>query len=402
MFYPRIIYPALLNHLQKDEVTVITGIRRSGKTFLLNELFAAAGAENKVLIDLENRINRELFQALDYEEILDEIARKYDLDSSKKIYLFLDEIQYLTDLPSVIKYLLDHHQIKFVVTGSSSFYLKNLFSESLSGRKQIFELYPLSFSEFLVFKGKSKNLTGKKISWNDLKKSNWRQKAHSSLFEEYLWFGGFPRVVLTNKEVEKTVLLKDVLYSYIERDVKNISGFKKITELENLIRLLPARIGQKVDIAKISREIRLSRQTVGEYLEFLEKTYMISLVSPFSNSPDREISKAQKLYFCDSGLANILGRISSGQSLENAVFNNLKIKWQPKTAFSGINYFQRKTGTEIDFILDKEIGLEVKETADTADYNQLRRLSHELGLKKHFLISRNLTTVEGTIYACQL
>lgn len=381
---------------------MITGIRRSGKTFLLNELFAAAGTENKALIDLENRINRELFQSLDYEEILDNVVKRCDLDPSKKIYLFLDEIQYLKDLPSVAKYLFDHHQIKLVVTGSSSFYLKNLFSESLSGRKQIFELYPLSFTEFLVFKGKHENLTGNKISLGNLKKSNWQQRAYTSLFEEYLWFGGFPKVVLTNRETEKTVLLKDVLYSYIERDVKNISGFKKITELENLIRLLPARIGQKVDIAKISREIRLSRQTVGEYLEFLEKTYMISLVSPFSKSPDREISKSQKLYFCDTGLANILGRISSGQALENAVFNNLKIKCQPKTVFSGINYFQRKTGAEIDFVLDKEIGLEVKETADTADYNQLRRLSQLLGLKKHFLISQNLTAVKGAIYACQL
>ncbi len=245
-------------------------------------------------------------------------------------------------------------------------------------------------------------MDNKDLSFGLLKKSDWWQKAYASAFEEYLWFGGFPQVVLTKSKEEKTVLLKEVLYSYIEKDVKNISTFKKIDDLENLIRLLAGRVGQKMDISKISREISLSRQTIGEYLSFLEKTYMISLIGPFSKSVDREISKASKLYFCDTGLVNLLGRISEGSALENAVYNTLKVKYKPKTVFSFINYYQRKSGTEIDFVLDGQIGLEVKETGEERDYKKLKRICKAIGLKKYLLISKNLGKTAPAIYASQL
>lgn len=402
MIYPRFIYPKIIAHLHKPEVTVITGMRRTGKTFLLQKLFKETSSINKALIDLENPINREMFKSLDYEEIWLNLQKKYGLASHEKTYVFLDEIQYFRELPSIMKYLVDHYKIKFVVTGSSSFYLKNLFPESLAGRKQIFELFPLTFSEFLVFKHRVKKLDYEDLSLGLLKKSDWWQKAYTSGFEEYLWFGGFPQVVLAKSQEEKTVFLKEVLYSYIEKDVKNISTFKKIDDLENLIRLLAGRVGQKMDIAKISREISLSRQTIGEYLSFLEKTYMISLVRPFSKSVDREISKTSKLYFCDTGLVNLLGHISEGSALENAVFNTLKVKYKPKAVFNFINYYQRKSGTEVDFVLDQKVAIEVKETGEERDYEKLKRICKAIGLKKYFLISKNLTKASHVIYASQL
>lgn len=402
MFYPRRIYPELLEHLQKPEVTAITGMRRTGKTVLLNRLFSEIKTTNKLLIDLESRVNRELFTISDYDDIWRELQRKYVLREDQKVYIFLDEIQYLPTLTSVIKYFYDHYQVKFIVTGSSSFYLKDLFSESLAGRKRIFELFPLTFDEFLVFKGKLPQPDTSIFDLLKIKKSEAEQKLYGLYFQEYLRFGAFPQVVLENNLETKTVLLKDILYSYIDTDVKNLSRFKRITDMEKLILLLSGRIGQKLDISKISREIPLARRTVMEYLGFLEKTYCIFLVHQYSGSSDRQLSKAPKLYFCDTGLANILSQISSGQILENAIFHALRVKYESIHAFSRINYYQRRSGAEIDFILDNQIALEVKERGNDYDLKRLRDFAQKIGIRQYRLISQNQTTADYTIYASQL
>lgn len=391
----------LKKHLKLPEATVITGMRRTGKTMILKYLFEELASRNKIFLDLESRVNREIFEIDDYEEIWTNFKAKYNL-SNEKTYIFLDEIQNLSSLPSIIKYLFDHYQVKFVVTGSSSFYLKNLFSESLSGRKQIFELFTLTFDEFLVFKNKLEKPPEMPFDLTRIKKSDWWQKTNALLFDEYLRFGAFPQVVLENNLERKTILLKDILYSYIETDVKNLSSFRKISEMEKLIRLLSGRVGQKLDIAKISREISISRATIMEYLGFLEKTYFIFLIKPFSKSLDRQLSKAPKIYFCDMGLAHLLSLVATGQALENAVYHAFRVKHQPRFAFSEINYYQRRSGAEIDFILDEEIGVEVKETAESYDYKKLADFARKAKLKKYFLISKNLTSFPKVVYASQL
>lgn len=101
-------------------------------------------------MDLENPLNRKYFEESHYERI--KITFEFlGLDFSQKTFVFLDEMQFVKNLPSVVKYFIDHYKVKFFLTGSASFYLKNLFTESLVGRKYIFELFPLTFNEFLFF-----------------------------------------------------------------------------------------------------------------------------------------------------------------------------------------------------------------------------------------------------------
>jgi len=152
MFYPRKIFSELTDHLDKRQITVITGMRRTGKTTLAIELLRQAKDTNQIFIDLERFDNRELFTDPNYDNIIRQLTGR-GLDFTRKAWIVLDEIQLVPHITSVLKYLYDHYPIKFIVTGSSSFYLKNLFSESLAGRKILFELYPLSFGEFLNFRG---------------------------------------------------------------------------------------------------------------------------------------------------------------------------------------------------------------------------------------------------------
>src|SRR3990167_10348771 len=173
MFYTRKIYSQLLYHAQTDFVTVLTGMRRTGKTTLIQQLLIDLPNKNSLYLDLQRPDNRELFEQKNYDTIREAfIARGLSADT--QMIVALDEIQLAPESPSAIKYLSDHHKIKFIVTGSSSYYLKNLFSESLSGRKKLFELHPLDFGEFLIFKNIS-------FSQTDWEKGSFNVPEHNRL-----------------------------------------------------------------------------------------------------------------------------------------------------------------------------------------------------------------------------
>src|SRR3989344_1984493 len=138
--------------IDKKAIVVVTGMRRVGKTTLFKIIFDEIRSDNKVFLDMENPIIQKLFQEENYDNILLNL-KQYGLSTSEKAYIFLDEIQALPELARSVKYLYDHYNIQFFLTGSSSFYIKNLFSESMAGRKVIFELFPLDFDEFLAFNG---------------------------------------------------------------------------------------------------------------------------------------------------------------------------------------------------------------------------------------------------------
>lgn len=375
---PRSIYPALKNHLGKRAITVLTGMRRVGKTTLTKQLFSEIASNNKAYFDLERLDSRELFSEKNYETIVLALQSR-GLDFRKKLYLAIDEIQLAPNIASVMKYLYDRYNIKFIVTGSSSFYLKNLFSESLAGRKKIFELFPLSFGEFLVFKN---------IPFRIAKQSAFGQRfqaveyEHLKLYyEEYVRFGGFPEVVLAKTKQEKIDLLTDIISSYVNVDIVRLSDFKRQKDFYGLIKMLVSRIGSRLDYVKLSQLTGISRPSLINYLEFLEKTYLIYRVPVFTKSRDREIVKAKKLYFCDTGLANILSELSGGQQFENTVFNQLKFYGQ-------ISYFSLKTGREIDFVLDQKKAIEVKETPTISDFREVSVLAEKAGLEECFLVGR--------------
>src|SRR3990167_4422748 len=145
VFYPRLILPQLEKELETPEITVITGMRQVGKTTLLDHLFSLVANPNKVKLDFENPLSRKIFEEENYDAIWNNLA-VFGVNNQSKAYIFLDEIQHLPSIGSVVKYLNDHFDVKFVLTGSSSYYLKNLFGESMAGRKLIFEVYPLTFS----------------------------------------------------------------------------------------------------------------------------------------------------------------------------------------------------------------------------------------------------------------
>jgi predicted AAA+ superfamily ATPase len=389
MIKPRLILDKIKPHYDSPEAIIITGMRRTGKTTLLNLIFSQIQSANKIFLDLENPLNRKYFEELNYEQVKSSLE-VLGVDFTRKAHIFIDEIQFVRRLPSVVKYLIDHYQAKFFLTGSASFYLKNLFSESLSGRKFIFELFPLTFREFLVFKD-----SALKIPENPRDITRPVFESISPLYDEYLRFGGFPGVVLKTNASEKTMALDDVFTSYFQWEVLQLGDFRKNAMIRDLIVLLAQRIGSKLDIQKISTEIGVTRPTLYEYLSFLEGTFFIKLIRPYTRGKNSEIRKSPKVYLCETGLANRLANLDEGRIFENSIYQNLRLKGE-------IAYYEKKNGAEIDFLLDKAHAFEAKMTPQQRDVNQLKRVAEDLGMTSFSVVSRNFTDLENTLYGFQI
>ena len=342
----RTLFPALQRALADQRVIVITGQRRVGKTTAARWLLDQAPTDNKLYLDLERLDQRAVFGESNYDLVLN-FLRNRGLDPARPAYVALDEIQYAPNVPSIVKYLYDASQtagqpgIKFILTGSSSFYLKHFFTESLAGRKVVFEMFPLSFGEFLAFRGVPYR---PRTDFADMRFDPYEYERLKGQYEEYLAYGGLPEVALAPTAETKTEILNDVLSSYINIDIRVLADFQKIAELQQLLRVLASRIGNKLDHTKLASIVGISRPTLVQYLEFLEMTYVIRRVPAYSASADRVAALGRKLYFYDNGIAGVLARLSEGALFENAVFNQLR-------AYGELAYLARGNEYEIDFVL---------------------------------------------------
>ena len=175
-----------------------------------------------------------------------------------------------------------------------------------------------------------------------------------------------------------------------------LADFKNLRVFRDLMLLLLERTGSKLDIAKLAKEMGVTRDTVYSYLYFLEGTYFIKLIAPYSQSRGREVSGGKKVYICDNGFVSQFSRASSGALLENAVSREL-IK------YGEVRYYQKRTGQEIDFILkDKKIAFEIKQKGNLADYKRLTGLAKQIKIKKYYIISKEFVEEKNFIAATDL
>ena len=384
MIIQRDVYAEIEPVMTSPEAIVITGMRRVGKTTLLKYIHDQIESTNKLYLDLENPRNQLYFQEVDYDAIRSNFELM-GLRRGERAYVFLDEIQWVKQLPSIVKYLMDTYQIKFILSGSSSFYLKNQFSESLAGRKYIFELYPLTFREFLRLK---------QAPIHEVAPCPASQAVYGTYkvyLDEYLQYGGFPGVVLKATAKEKQAALDDIFTSYYQLEIMQLSDFRKSNKIRDLLFLLMERVGSRLDVTKLTSILGVSRETVNEYLAFLEGTYFIKIARPYTTNKDVEIRKAGKLYVCDSGLVRRFSQVDEGALFENTVFWNLQQK-------GNVQYYQRKNGVEIDFILNQRHAYEVKLHPEKEDLTRLHVLGQDIGVTDVNLVGRDYVPMAEAMY----
>lgn len=351
----RSIKSKIVAHLDRPEITLIIGPRQVGKTTLINEMAKDLEANNKKVIKFNLDIEAD---AIFFDSQIN-FLKKLELEIGKdKGYVFIDEVQRKEDAGKFFKGIYDMNlPYKFILTGSGSVELKEKISESLAGRKQIFDMKPVTFIEFLDFKtgykysGKIKNF----LETNDPK--------IDSLLNEYMEFGGYPRVILADSVEKKRAEMQEIYTSYLEKDIIQLLKIQKSDSFSKLLVLLSSQIGSGINVSELSNTLGIDSETVNNYLFYLEKTYIIEIVRPFHTNIRSELTKTPIIYFVDLGMRNYsLNRFNhfsmllEGEHLfENFVFNNLKSQYSYLNP--NINYWRTKDGAEVDFVF--KIGIDV-------------------------------------------
>lgn len=360
MIIKRALFDQLKEHLASKEITLIVGPRQAGKTTLMELLEDDLKKQGKKTLFLRLDLDRDRPFFESQERLLKRITLEVGESGG---YVFIDEIQRKENAGIFLKGLYDMKlPYKLIVSGSGSIELKEKIHESLPGRKRLFELSTLSFEEFVSFK------TEYKYGQADFLEV-YPDKALEYL-EEYLNFGGYPRVVIAETTEEKRVAIDDIYQSFLEKDMSLLLNIQKTESLTHLVRVLASQIGNLVNVAELSNTLGLSAQTVKQYLWYLEKTYIVRKITPYFKNVRKEITKAPTYYFIDLGLRNYAtnqfgsATLSPGGFLfENFVHNSL-MSYLKLTSIT-IHFWRTQDKAEVDFVLDtalKAIPVEVKYT----------------------------------------
>lgn len=389
--YKRALYHQILPYLEHKNALVITGMRQVGKTTLMRQL-AEAWKQKYIWFDFDNPLDLMTFESRDYRGIFEQLRIAANASQEERFLVCIDEIQNFPEITTIIKFLIDHYNVKFIVTGSSNYYLRNLFPESLSGRKFLFLLQPLSFREFLHFHGKLKeNQLVQSPDEMFCSHNGITAYQNKEYFEEYMQFGGFPEVVKTRDNATKWLILKNIFASFFEKDIKVFTELRDIRELRDLLLVLGPRNGNMIDISRLASELGISRPKVYNYLEFLEGIFFLRLIPKFSKSIDRSVAGGKKVYFADTGILNLICKVSAGQLLEVVIANLLN-------QYGELSFYNKRNTAEIDFILNREIAIEVKQKPILPDLKKLEYLAKELNIKQYFIVSNTLSELENILY----
>ena len=346
----RKLFDELKSHLDNKEISLIIGPRQAGKTTLMSLLADYLNKQGKQTVSLNFDIEKDRESLGSQEKLLQKIELEI---GKKKGYIFLDEIQRKENAGLFLKGLYDMNlPYKFIVSGSGSVELKEKIHESLAGRKRVFELGTVSFLEFAHFRTDYR-YENKLSDFFEVEKMKGRL-----LLEEFLNYGGYPKVILAEKEEEKAKIIDEIYRSYIEKDISYLLGVQKTDDFTRLLKLTASQIGSLTNISEFSATLGISIPTVKNYFWYLEKTFVLERITPYFKNARKEITKAPVYYFYDIGMRNYaagdFGRISldnsAGFVFENYVFSALKEKVRHTSA--SINFWRTKDGAEVDFIIN--------------------------------------------------
>ena len=280
----------LKKNLDPRKVNVVLGIRRSGKTSLLEKFLEAY--EHKYLF-----LNGDDIQAQDLLS-RQSITQFQNLLAGYKL-LVIDEAQQVPNIGLNLKLIIDHiKDVTVLVTGSSLFDLDQKLGEPLTGRKKTFKLFTIAQLELNAYE-------------NPLESS--------ANLDNRLVYGSYPEVITAINNHEKEIYLREIVNSYLLKDILVYDGIKNSNKIYKILQLLAYQVGKDVAFDELATHVSMSKNTVEKYLDLLEKNFILYKLSSFSSNPRKELSKKKRFYFHDNGIRNALINNFNPLSIRNDV-----------------------------------------------------------------------------------
>lgn len=350
-------------HFEKyKQVLILLGSRQVGKTTMVKKIFPQA---DYFLVD---------------NEPIKKILESYDIETYKTLInknsreVIIDEIHLLNNPGRAVKIIYDQlENIKLIITGSSSFHIKNKTGESLAGRKIDYNIYPLTFSEYLNQKGITRDL-----NFNILEKIIDDQKYNpndqfykfdiKNILNNVLIYGQYPHLI-ENPNDEK--YLRNFVDSLIFKDILELNLIEDKKLAKDLLKLLAFQIGNLINYSELANSLKADQRTIKRYIEIFEQSFVLFRLYPYSKNKRDEISKAAKIFFYDTGVRNALigdfsaleARTDKGALFENFIISELTKQDSYADKNCKFYYWRTKQGSEIDVVLEKMnelIGVELK------------------------------------------
>lgn len=328
MFH-RIIAGRIKENINGGKAIVIVGARQVGKTTLINQILKD---EDYLFLDADDPATRALLESPTTEQIRTLIGA-YQC-------IFLDEAQRIPGIGLTLKIITDQFKsVQLFVSGSSSFDLGNALNEPLTGRKWEYELFPISWEEYENKIGLTKT---------------------EQQIENRLLYGFYPEVI--NRQGKERETLKNLVNSYLYRDILAFSEIRKPEVLEKLLQALALQIGSQVNYNELAQLIGINKATIQKYIDILEKGYVVFKLNSFNRNIRNELKQSKKIYFYDNGVRNmVIGdfnsldlRIDRGALWENFLISERRKQHLYKNTFAKMYFWRTKQQQEIDLVEERE------------------------------------------------
>ncbi len=350
--------------LENRRMVLVYGLRRCGKTTLMKQL--AFRKMNDVDSDhiFYVSLDHPGFEELSISDIIDTYRSMFRLGRKEKCYILLDEVQVLKDFEKELKAIFDLEENLFIVcSGSNSLLIKHR-SGALTGRHGRMNLTPIGFKEFLKFKGVT------------IKPSE--SYMVDGYLDEYIETGGIPKYVLSRDPQYINDLVEDIIY----KDIVPRYNVRNPRLLMDLFFLLCQRAGQRMTATKLGRVLKISHDTVSNYISYLQETFLVALVER-QGTPNERMYSPKKVYIADQGILSIFAStIPTGSMVENLAYLELSRKE------GDITYLQGDEG-EVDFLRDGvAYEIKYKDSLDETDLDNIKNLGSK-EIKERVMITKN-------------
>ena len=332
-FYQRDLDKKITANLQPNKVIILLGARRTGKTFLLNQIIKRR-SEKYLFLNGEDVSTFDLLKRRSIENYK-------NLLGTKRL-LIIDEAQKIPDIGSILKLMIDGiSNLKVIVSGSSAFDMMNTLGEPLTGRKYTFNLFPLSAGE--IYNNEEETISKDRLFL-------------------MLIYGNYPELTTLRDINSKREYLREIINSYLLKDILLFENIKNSTKIFNLLRLIAFQIGGEVSYQELGKQLGMSKNTVEKYLNLLQKVFILFKLGGYSKNLRKEITKNSKWYFYDNGIRNaivanflnISVRGDVGQLWENFIISERMKFIKNNSLFANTFFWRTYDRQEIDLVEERD------------------------------------------------